>query len=193
MQEVITKFEARYRKPSVAQIQSGDTVRVAQQVKEGKKERVQAFEGLVIRTKRMGSLSAAITVRRVASGVGVEKTYLLHSPTVVKVQILRRSKVRRNFLSYLRERTGKASRLAEIGFDREAANVKEEPAETEAVKPVEAAAKKAQSKAENAASPTQPTSKVESSEAKSEADDKAAKAAEKKAKAEAFRQAQAKK
>lgn len=118
----IQAIEQNYKKPKVAQIQSGDTVKVHHRIKEGSKSRVQVFEGVVIRTHRMGSLSAVITVRRIASNVGVEKTYLLHSPNVEKVEVLRRAKVRRNFLSYLRERRGKSARLQEMDFDKKAAN-----------------------------------------------------------------------
>jgi large subunit ribosomal protein L19 len=101
---------------------SGDTVRVHQLIKEGNKQRIQVFEGVIIRRHRLNELTATITVRRIASGVGVEKTFLLHSPNVSKIEILRRSKVRRNFLSYLRDRRGKSARLKEISFDKEAAN-----------------------------------------------------------------------
>ncbi|HUC87165.1 MAG TPA: 50S ribosomal protein L19, partial [Candidatus Saccharimonadales bacterium] len=80
MHPMITKLEEAHRKPAVSQVQSGDTVRVHQRIREGNKERVQVFEGVVIRTHRLGSVSATVTVRRIASGVGVEKTYLLHSP-----------------------------------------------------------------------------------------------------------------
>jgi large subunit ribosomal protein L19 len=121
--QAITDLEAKYRKPQVAAVKSGDTVRVHQVIREGSKERIQIFEGVVLRTGRMGSLGATITVRRIASGVGVEKTYLLHSPNVTKVEVMRRAKVRRNFLSYLRERRGKSARLQEIGFDKAAVNV----------------------------------------------------------------------
>ena len=119
---MITELEQRHRKPATAQVQSGDTVRVHQRIREGNKQRVQVFEGVVIRTHRLGSLSATLTVRRIASGIGVEKTYLLHSPNVDKVEVIRRAKVRRNFLSYLRDRRGKSARLHEIPFDRAAAN-----------------------------------------------------------------------
>jgi large subunit ribosomal protein L19 len=118
----IQAIEQQYKKPKVAQIQSGDTVKVHHRITEGSKSRVQVFEGVVIRTHRMGSLSAVITVRRIASNVGVEKTYLLHSPNVEKVEVLRRAKVRRNFLSYLRNRRGKSARLQEMDFDKKAAN-----------------------------------------------------------------------
>ncbi len=129
MHPAITKLEQQNRKPAVAQIQSGDTVRVHQLIREGNKQRVQVFEGVVIRTRRLGTLSATITVRRIASGVGVEKTYLIHSPNVAKVEVVRRARVRRNFLSYLRERRGKSARLKEVTFDRAAANVSEVKAE----------------------------------------------------------------
>lgn len=125
MHPAITKLESKNRKPAVAQIQSGDTVRVHQLIREGNKQRVQVFEGVVVRTRRLGTVSATITVRRIASGVGVEKTYLIHSPNVAKVEVVRRAKVRRNFLSYLRERRGKSARLKEIAFDRAVANVTE--------------------------------------------------------------------
>ena len=103
-------------------MQSGDTVRVHQLIREGAKQRVQVFEGVVIRTHRPQEITACITVRRMASGVGVEKTWLLHSPNVSKIEVLRRAKVRRNFLSYLRQRTGKSARLREVGFDKVLAN-----------------------------------------------------------------------
>jgi len=138
--QAIQEIEQQYKKPKVAQVQSGDTVKVHHRIKEGSKSRVQVFEGVVIRTHRMGSLSAVITVRRIASGVGVEKTYLLHSPNVEKVEVLRRAKVRRNFLSYLRNRRGKSARLQEMDFDKKAANdvsVPEVKAKEEAPKDAE--------------------------------------------------------
>src|SRR5882672_10691236 len=118
----ITQTEQTYRKPALAKVQTGDTVRVHQLIKEGNKQRIQVFEGVVIRRHRMNELTATITVRRIASGVGVEKTFLLHSPNVSKLEILRRAKVRRNFLSFLRDRRGKSARLKEISFDKAAAN-----------------------------------------------------------------------
>jgi large subunit ribosomal protein L19 len=123
--EAIRQLESKYRKPSVPQVQSGDTVRVHQVIREGNKQRVQVFEGVIIRRHRLNEVSACITVRRIASGVGVEKTFLLHSPNVSKIEIVRRAKVRRNFLSYLRNRRGKSARLQELSFDKAAANVAE--------------------------------------------------------------------
>lgn len=120
--EAIRQLEQTYLKPALPQLQTGDTVRVHQLIKEGAKQRIQVFEGVLIRRHRMNEVTACITVRRIASGVGVEKTFLLHSPNVSKIEILRRAKVRRNFLSFLRERRGKSARLQEISFDKAAAN-----------------------------------------------------------------------
>ena len=120
--EAIRQLEQTYLKPALPQLQTGDTVRVHQLIKEGAKQRIQVFEGVLIRRHRMNEVTACITVRRIASGVGVEKTFLLHSPNVSKIEILRRAKVRRNFLSFLRERRGKSARLQEIPFDKAAAN-----------------------------------------------------------------------
>jgi len=122
MYELIKKVEQKYRKHAVVDVRTGDTVRVHQKIKEGNKERVQVFEGVVIRTDRKDSLTSTITVRRIASGVGVEKTYLLHSPLVLKVEVTKRSKVRRKYLTYLRERSGKSARLTAIAFDKDKVN-----------------------------------------------------------------------
>jgi large subunit ribosomal protein L19 len=132
MNSIIQAVEAKHKKFDVVNVRSGDTVRVHQKIKEGAKERVQIFEGLVIRTDRKNSLTSSITVRRVASGVGVEKSYLVHSPLVVQIEVTKRSKVRRNYLSYMRSRSGKSARLSGVDFDKSAVNtVKEAP------KPVE--------------------------------------------------------
>lgn len=134
MHPAITEINKAQFKPNTPAVRSGDTVRVHQLIREGNKQRTQIFEGVVIRTHRLGSMSAVLTVRRIASGVGVEKTFMIHSPNVSKIEILRRSKVRRNFLSYLRDRRGKSARLQEVGFDKAAANTgvaNEQPAEDE--------------------------------------------------------------
>ena len=133
MQSVIKAIEDKFKKHAVVDVQSGDTVKVHQKIKEGNKERVQVFQGLVIRTDRKGSHTSRITVRRIASGVGVEKSFLVHSPLVVKIEVTKRSKVRRNYLTYMRERTGKAARLSSVDFDRVSVNtVPEKPAEAKA-------------------------------------------------------------
>lgn len=128
MSAIIEAVEAKFRKHDVVNVKSGDSVKVHQKIKEGAKERIQIFEGLVIRTDRKGSHTSSITVRRLASGIGVEKSYLLHSPLVEKIEITKRSKVRRNYLTYMRARTGKSARLASVDFDRSSVNtVAEEP------------------------------------------------------------------
>lgn len=122
MQSIIKTIEEQFKKPAVVDVKSGDTVKVHQKIKEGNKERVQIFQGLVIRTDRKGSHTSRITVRRIASGVGVEKSFLLHSPLVIKVEVTKRSKVRRNYLTYMRARTGKAARLTGVAFDAKSIN-----------------------------------------------------------------------
>ena len=149
MQSVIQKVEEKYKKGAVVDVKSGDTVRVHQKIREGAKERVQMFQGLVIRTDRKGSHTSRITVRRIASGVGVEKSFLLHSPLVLKIEVTKRSKVRRNYLSYMRERTGKAARLTGVDFDREAVNaIHDKKAEAEEAKLHEQTAAAAEAEAE---------------------------------------------
>ena len=119
---LIQKVNEKQKKHAVVDVRSGDTVRVSQRIKEGNKERVQVFEGVVIRTNNKDSHTSRITVRKIASGVGVEKSFLVHSPLVEKIEIMRRAKVRRKFLSFLRERSGKSARLKAVKFDREAVN-----------------------------------------------------------------------
>lgn len=122
MPSVIQKIEAKYMKQQIVDVHTGDTVKVHQKIREAGKERIQIFEGMVIRTDRKNSLTASITVRRIASGVGVEKTYILHSPNVLKVEVIKRSKVRRNYLSYMRIRRGKSTRLTGVEFDKQSVN-----------------------------------------------------------------------
>lgn len=130
---LIQKVNDEQKKHAVVDVRSGDTVRVHQKIKEGNKERIQIFEGVVIRTDNKQQHTSRITVRKIASGVGVEKSFLLHSPLVDKVEVVRRAKVRRNYLSFLRNRSGKSARLTAQNFDREGIN-------TLAEKPVEAPA-----------------------------------------------------
>jgi len=154
--EYIKQLNQSFKKGAVVDVRSGDTVKVHQKIKEGNKERVQIFQGLVIRTDRKDSHTSRITVRRIASGVGVEKSFLLHNPLVLKVEITKRSKVRRNYLSYMRKLTGKSARLQSLDFDRQAVNdvrdVEAEKAEAEAkaAVAVEAEAKAAEKAAEEA-------------------------------------------
>lgn len=153
---LIQKVNDEQKKQQVVDARSGDTVRVHQKIKEGNKERIQVFEGVVIRTDNKGQHTSRITVRKITSGVGVEKSFLLHSPLVEKVEIVRRSKVRRNFLSFLRQRSGKSARLTAVQFDREAVNAikdthaEEEEARIKEEKAAEAAARQAEKDVEQA-------------------------------------------
>jgi large subunit ribosomal protein L19 len=153
MSNVIQDIANQYKKSAVVNVKSGDTVKVHQKIREGAKERVQIFQGLVIKTSKKGSHTSRITVRRIASGVGVEKSFLLHSPLVVKVEVTKRSKVRRNYLSYMRSRTGKSARMTGVDFDREAVNsVHDDALEAEEAKLHEQNATEAAAKAEAKAS-----------------------------------------
>ncbi|QHU93997.1 50S ribosomal protein L19 [Candidatus Saccharibacteria bacterium oral taxon 488] len=145
--DLINKVNQAQKKQAVVDVRSGDTVRVYQKIKEGNKERIQMFEGMVIRTDNKQSHTSRITVRKIASGVGVEKSFLLHSPLIEKVEIVRRAKVRRKFLSFLRKRSGKSARLTAKNFDRAAVNnVHDAKAEAEAERLKEEAAKEAAAK-----------------------------------------------
>lgn len=138
MDSVARQYSEQFKKDAVVDVRSGDTVKVHQKIREGNKERVQVFQGLVIRTDNTDSHTSRITVRRIASGVGVEKSFLLHSPLIVKIEVTKRSKVRRNYLTYMRTRTGKAARLTGVDFDRDAVNTLPEkavPAEEQAAEP----------------------------------------------------------
>ena len=145
---LIQKVNDAQKKAAVVDARSGDTVRVHQKIKEGNKERIQIFEGVVIRTDNKGQHTSRITVRKVASGIGVEKSFLVHNPLVEKVEIVRRSKVRRNYLSFLRNRSGKSARLTAVNFDREKVNdIRDPHAEAEAARLKEETAKAAEAKA----------------------------------------------
>lgn len=149
MQSVTQKINEQFKKSQVVDVRSGDTVKVHQKIREGNKERIQIFQGLVIRTDLKGSHTSRITVRRIASGIGVEKSFMLHSPLVVKVEVTKRSKVRRNYLSYMRVRTGKSARMTGVEFDRDAVNsVHDAAAEAAEAEAKEIAAKEAAEKAE---------------------------------------------
>ncbi len=112
MVDLVQSVEAQQLKPDVPSFDAGDTVRVHLRVIEGNRERLQVFEGVVIR-RRQGQASATFTVRRVAHGVGVERTFLVHSPRVEKIERVRIGKVRRARLYYLRGLSGKAARIKE--------------------------------------------------------------------------------
>ena len=192
--DIIKSIEREQLKTRIPDLKVGDTVRVHQRIKEGNRERIQVFEGIIIK-KQGGSVNATFTVRRIAYGVGVEKTFLLHSPLVEKVEVVRVGKARRAKLYYLRDRVGKAAKTKEnIGAKIETKykdlkeetveeqvseepvseepvateEVKAEEVKTEEVKTEEAPAKeevKAEAKAEE---PAKEETKTEAPEAKKE-------------------------
>ena len=107
---VIDQITKEYMKEDVPAFNIGDTVRVHIRIKEGNRERIQVFEGFVLK-RQNGGISETFTVRRIASGVGVEKTFPLHSPWIEKIEVVRKGRVRRAKLNYMRGRTGKAAKI----------------------------------------------------------------------------------
>ncbi len=113
MNEIIKNIEAAQLKENVSDFNVGDTVKVYAKIKEGNRERVQVFEGVVLK-RQGGSSRETFTVRKNSNGIGVEKTWPLHSPTIEKIEVVRAGKVRRAKLNYLRDRVGKAAKVKEL-------------------------------------------------------------------------------
>ena len=113
MNEIIKNIEASQLKETVPSFKVGDTVRVYNKIREGNRERIQVFEGTVLK-RQNGGVRETFTVRKNSNGIGVEKTWPLHSPHVVKVEVVRHGKVRRAKLYYLRDRAGKAAKVKEL-------------------------------------------------------------------------------
>lgn len=113
MSDIIREIEQEQLKQEVPSFNVGDTVKVHAKIKEGEKERIQVYEGIVLKIQN-GSNRTTFTVRKISNGVGVEKTWPLHSPNVEKVEVVRRGKVRRAKLNYLRDRVGKKAKVKEI-------------------------------------------------------------------------------
>ena len=113
MNEIIKNIEAAQLKETVPSFNVGDTVRVSAKIKEGNRERIQVFEGTVLK-RQGGGARETFTVRKSSNGIGVEKTWPVHSPHVEKVEVIRRGKVRRAKLNYLRKRVGKAAKVKEL-------------------------------------------------------------------------------
>ena len=131
--DIIKSIEHEQLKNKIPVLKVGDTVKVHQRIKEGNRERIQVFEGIIIK-KQGGGINATFTVRRVAYGVGVEKTFLVHSPMMEKVELVRVGKARRAKLYYLRDRVGKAAKTKEaIGarIENKEITLKEEFAQSE--------------------------------------------------------------
>ena len=113
MNDIIKNIEAEQLKADVPQFNVGDTVRVHALIKEGNRERIQVFEGTVIK-RQNGGIRETFTVRKNSNGVGVERTWPVHSPSVENIEVVRRGKVRRAKLNYLRDRVGKAAKVKEL-------------------------------------------------------------------------------
>ncbi len=113
MNEIIKKIEETQLKENVTDFRVGDTVKVHAKVKEGNRERIQVFEGIVLK-KQGGSNRATFTVRKNSNGIGVEKTWPIHTPNIEKIEVVRRGKVRRAKLNYLRGRVGKRAKVKEL-------------------------------------------------------------------------------
>lgn len=113
MNEIIRSIEVAQLKEVAPEFNVGDTVRVHNKIKEGEKERIQIFEGTVLK-RQGGGFKETFTVRKTSGGIGVEKTWPVHSPFVEKVEVIRRGKVRRAKLNYLRDRIGKAAKIKEL-------------------------------------------------------------------------------
>jgi len=112
MSSIIQNIEREQMRVDIPDFKAGDTIKVHARIKEGEKERIQVFQGFVIR-KRKGSTGATFTVRKISYGIGVERIFLLHSPTIDKIEIISRGKVRRGRLYYMRNLKGKAARIKE--------------------------------------------------------------------------------
>ena len=108
--DLIKSITQEYERTDIPEVSVGDTVKVYLKVKEGNKERIQVFEGFVLK-RQNGGVSETFTVRKISSGVGVEKTFPLHSPKIEKIELVRKGDVRRAKLNYMRERTGKAAKI----------------------------------------------------------------------------------
>ena len=111
--KLVEEITASQLRTDIPEFKSGDEIKVAVRIIEGNKSRIQVFQGVVIQ-RRGGGVNATFTVRKVSSGIGVERTFPLHSPNIVAIQVVRRGKVRRNKITYIRQRSGKSARIKEI-------------------------------------------------------------------------------
>ena len=110
---LVEEVTASQLRTDLPEFSSGDEIKVSVRIIEGNKSRIQAFQGVVIQ-RRGGGVNATFTVRKMSSGIGVERTFLLHSPNITGIEVIRRGKVRRNKITYIRKRSGKAARIKEI-------------------------------------------------------------------------------
>ena len=111
--KLVEEITASQLRTDIPEFKSGDEIKVAVRIIEGNKSRIQVFQGVVI-MRRGGGVNATFTVRKVSSGIGVERTFPLHSPNIASIEVMRKGKVRRNKITYIRKRSGKAARIKEI-------------------------------------------------------------------------------
>ena len=171
--DIIKSIEHEQLKNKIPELKVGNTVRVHVRIKEGNKERIQVFEGIIIK-KQGGGVNATFTVRKISYGVGVEKTFLVHSPLVEKVELVRVGKARRARLFYLRDRVGKAAKTKEMvgaRIENREITIKEDLAEEpveEKTEVVEEPAKETAPVAEEAKTETTPAEAKKEEEKKAE-------------------------
>lgn len=110
---LVEEITASQLRTDIPEFKSGDEVKVSVRIIEGNKSRIQAFQGIVMQ-RRGGGVNATFTVRKMSSGIGVERTFPLHSPSIASIEVVRKGRVRRNKISYLRKRSGKAARIKEV-------------------------------------------------------------------------------
>ena len=111
--KLVEEITASQLRTDIPEFKSGDEIKVAVRIIEGNKSRIQVFQGVVI-MRRGGGVNATFTVRKVSSGIGVERTFPLHSPSIANIEVVRKGKVRRNKITYIRKRSGKAARIKEV-------------------------------------------------------------------------------
>ena len=140
--DILKQITEEYQKSDIPAFKVGDTVRVHIKIKEGSRERIQVFEGFVLK-RQSGGISETFTVRKISSGVGVEKTFPLHSPKIEKIELVREGDVRRAKLNYMRQRTGKAAKIKAKVYTDEQIAAKKAAQEAEAKAKAEAEAKAA--------------------------------------------------
>jgi len=133
----IEKFNKEQLKKGSDDIRPGDTIKVHQKIKEKDKQRIQVFEGLVLARKHGKGISSTITVRKLVSGIGVERVFPLHSPNIEKIEIVKRGRVRRAKLYYLRKAKGRKARLKKVDFEQSVIQETKEPAQIEEKKEVQ--------------------------------------------------------
>jgi large subunit ribosomal protein L19 len=182
--DILQAITKEYEKNDIPAFNVGDTVKVHIKIKEGTRERIQIFEGFVLK-RQNGGITETFTVRRIASGVGVEKTFPLHSPKIDKIEVVKKGRVRRAKLNYMRERTGKAAKIKTKENSEKMLAAERQAAEAKAAEAAAQAAAEAEAAAAAVAAAEAAAAAAEAAKAEAEAAAAAAAEAEAKAAAEA--------